>query len=682
MTMRFSLRIHVALRRLLDLLALPVLLILATSLFLQPVHAATEKSVVWNRYDVTLDLRGDGSFHVTERQEIDFIGGPFTGGFADIPLGHIDAIQNLVVSEETDSAVQALTYVPWDEYEGDPGTYSATTTSSEVSVRYGFSRTSNESRVFILEYDVVGALRVYLENDPPNQQIWWTAIGSEVTEVAPVRDATMTIMLPTAISDLSQTIVAGPGGTEPAAHTTDGQTWTWEATDLSDGDSLEVRLQFPPIVNAAEPTWQQQDDAQRKSEEEKDERNAVLNVIFLGIGLLSLALGGVGLYGLWYTRGRDPHAGLVADFIPAPPDDSPPGVADALIDEQAGDREITATLVDLANRGVLTMEESTAPGAFGYGSSTDFKLTLKSTDLPVAPFETELIKSLFGSARKAGETVMLSSVKSRFLSAAPAIKEKLYQELVTRGYFTHSPEATRTRYRTFGQVGAIGIALLGCAIASQINDVPGFFYFLIGVLVLLALGLWLLGGAMPRKTSAGAEAAAKWSAFKKYLDEIEKYEKVEESQKIFEKYLPYATAFGLEHSWVTKFARVGASTPGWYGPVIIGDPFGQGQHRPRRHGRTTWDGPVIGGPGGFPGSGDGGRDDDGSGFPDLQDASDRAGKTLQGSSDSLLDMLNTAGKVFRGFGGGGGGGGWGGGGGFGGGGSSGGSSGGGGRGFS
>jgi hypothetical protein len=48
--------------------------------------AQSDKSVVWNTYDVTLDLRNDGSYHVTERQEIDFQGGPFSGGFADIPL--------------------------------------------------------------------------------------------------------------------------------------------------------------------------------------------------------------------------------------------------------------------------------------------------------------------------------------------------------------------------------------------------------------------------------------------------------------------------------------------------------------------------------------------------------------------------------------------------------------------
>ena len=69
-------------------------------------------------------------------------------------------------------------------------------------------------------------------------------------------------------------------------------------------------------------------------------------------------------------------------------------------------------------------------------------------------------------------------------------------------------------------------------------------------------------------------------------------------------------------------------------------------------------------------------------MPDMQDVSDRTGKGLQGSSDSLMGLLNVAGAVFGAMasGGGGkrGGGGFGG---FSGGGRSGGSSGGGSRGF-
>ena len=72
--------------------------------------AREAKWVVWDRYDVTLDVQTDGTYHVTERQEIDFQGGPFSGGFADIPLGRIDAVRGLIVSEETANGIEAYTF--------------------------------------------------------------------------------------------------------------------------------------------------------------------------------------------------------------------------------------------------------------------------------------------------------------------------------------------------------------------------------------------------------------------------------------------------------------------------------------------------------------------------------------------------------------------------------------------
>ncbi|HEY7033249.1 MAG TPA: DUF2207 domain-containing protein [Thermomicrobiales bacterium] len=645
------------------------------------ISAQESKSVVWNQYDVTLDVQTDGSYHVTERQEIDFRGGPFTGGFANIPLERIDALRGVVVREETADGVKDYTYVQWSDYDEAPGTYTATQTSSQVSIKYGFEPTTNQTRTFILEYDVFGAMRVYPNNTPPNEQIWWTAIASDVTDVAPVQSATTTIILPTAVTDLGPPVmVSGPGDDTPQAHTTDGKTWTWQDSNLTSGDSFEVRLQIPPIINAAPPSWQQRDDEQRQKDEQNNQREALYNVIFLGIGLLTLVGGGAGLYGLWYSRGRDPHTGLVADFLPAPPDDLPPGAAGTLVDERADERDVTATLVDLANRGVLKMDETQSPSVLGFGGSRDFQLTLLQTDPAITAFETELLRSLFGSSLKADQTVKLSNVRSRFTSATPKIKTLLYDELVKRGYFPRSPEATRSRWRKGSTFLLIGLITIGCIAGGAVASIAPLAWFVVVALIVLAVGLVYISTVMPRKTQPGAEAAAKWRAFRKYLDDIEKYEHVAESKQIFDKYLPYAIAFGLENSWVAKFASVGAATPSWYGPVLVGGGFpGQGPYR------RGFGGPIFIPTGGGWASGGGNQGGGGGGgvhVPDLQDVSDSAGRSLQGSSDSLLDMFNTAAKVFSGFGGGGRGGGWGGGGGgFGGGGSHGGSSGGGGRGF-
>jgi hypothetical protein len=212
--------------------------------------------------------------------------------------------------------------------------------------------------------------------------------------------------------------------------------------------------------------------------------------------------------------------------------------------------------------------------------------------------------------------------------------------------------------------------------------------------IFAAIVLMLVGNKvatnMPRKTLKGAEAAAKWKAFKRYLEDIEHRQNIAESQGIFEKYLPYATAFGLEQSWITKFERAGTPMPGWFGgagPVLMpGGGYGRGYRRGPG-------GVIILPGGGFGGSGSSGGQGasgggDGVDIPGMQDLSDSAAGGLQGGSDSLLDMLGTASRVFGGGSGRGGGGSfgsWGGGGGgfggFSGGGGFGGGGGGGGRGF-
>ena len=661
---------------------LALLAAFAVAFFVTPGDARA-KSAVWSNFDVTLTLNQDGSYHVAELQTVDFTGGPFSGGERTISLTRIDSISNVTVSEVSNSGGSRTSYryVPAGSYSENPQTYTWTTTSSQVDVRWGFNQVFSAARVFLVEYDVQGALRVY--TNPPNQQIWWTAVGSDLTSVAPVENATMTIVLPKPVALTDPALMmSGPGGTALSAHTSDGQTWTWKTSNLTSGDSFEVRLQIPPIVNANPPAWQAADDAQRRAQETADQNRAALNVIFLGVGLGILALGGIGLYALWYTRGRDPHVGLVAEFLAAPPDDLPAGAVGVLIDERVDSRDMVASVVDLARRGVIKLDQGTTDPL---GAAHDYTLTLVQPDAPLAPFEKTLLSALFSGKMAANQTVKLSQVSRQFSSVSGQIERQLYQEVVDRGYFNASPEATREHWKHASNV-LLAAVLFGGVIALAIvgADVV-FLWFAIIVAAVLALCLRWLSHSLPQRTAKGAEEAAKWLAFKRYLGDIPKYEKVAESRDIFEKYLAYAIAFGLDEAYASSFLAVGTPLPDWFssmgGPVVIGNFGGYGPYGRRRGG---W----YGGPGGgwiVGGPGPGGQSQGGGGgadIPSLQQASDHAGRGVHSASDSFFDMLDKAAKAFGS--GGGRGGGWGGGGfggGFGGGGSSGGSSGGGGGGF-
>ena len=264
--------------RCVPIVLLVVILAAVTGAFSE--DAGAQRSVRWLRYDVSLDVQSDGTVDVAEYQEIEFSGGPFSGGFAEIPLDRIDSLGNVRISQIVDGGIESYLYVRPAGYEGDPGTYTVVQTASEVVIDYGFESVVSETITILLEYSVNGVIRTYPDAVPPNQQLWWTAISEEVTDIADIDVGTVAIHLPEPV-DRSQ-VIAGSEGVDLQAEIEDDQIWRWTRTDMSSGDDLIVRLQFPPITTASEPSWQERVDQQAVEQEEADQRSALLEHHFPG----------------------------------------------------------------------------------------------------------------------------------------------------------------------------------------------------------------------------------------------------------------------------------------------------------------------------------------------------------------------------------------------------------------
>lgn len=618
-------------------LLIPILWLAAASV--SPDDAAA-KSATFERFDVDLKVLPDGSFAVTETQVVDFTGGPFTQGHRSIPTQRTEGMTDVRVAEIVDGEEIAYTRVDLEDIADAERQYALLEMRDEVLIYWTFEPTYSAERTFVVRYNVLGGLRVYLDEATPNQQVWRTMVGSELTEETPVKASRMTVTLPTAV-DPREVVLESDGNDPniPEQHTTDGRVFTWEKQGFKSGEDFTVRLQFPPIVEGVSaPSWQEEDDAQRAREEASASRDAVIHLMMLAAGLLLVAGGGTGAYGLWYAKGRDPHTGVIADFIPNPPDDLPPGVAGTLVDERANECDIVATLLDLAHRGDVTMTDIGLLGPTKRASGHDYLLELTKVEDGLAPHETRMLKAVYGARLEPGTKRRLSEVAGSVVASYPAFREDLYQELVRRGYFTRSPESTRQNWSKAGKIIAgIGVAggILGALIFDAFALIPGIGLAVLGVVV------WRMAKAMPKKTAAGAEAAAKWTAFKRYLEQIERYENLKESREIFDKYLPYTVAFGIDSSWVAKFARVQTPVPGW---LDTGDLFG-----PRRH--SGWDGGTWVFSGGS-GSNNGGRGGGGIDLPDidlpdLQKTSNRASGAVQSGSSGLMELLKVAGAILE-----------------------------------
>lgn len=509
--------------------------------------SAQVKSFYWERFDVEMVLQENGDIRVTETQTLNFSGAPFTFGFGTIPTGgngNNDNISDIAVSEN------GVAYI--ESGSNAPGTFEVSRSSDEVRIDWYFEPTVGR-RIYEFSYTIEGGVIVGTNEEGSGDQIFWKAIPPDLP--ARVDASTVTIRLPEGVQPQRYTgtdtyLVEGTvNGNTEAVRTSvgkNGRTITYELLQpLYGGDLFEVRVQWPHgILDIPVPDWQQ-----------RQERADVFSLFFVLVGLLLFVVGPVGVIVVWYMNGRDPELTFpVPEYLTEPPGDLPPAVAGTLIDERADMHDIISTLVDLARRGYLTITEEQRNHIFARTDKSDHDLR---------PFEKQFLKDVFrGKAERS-----LNSLRYKFSSRLPKLRKMLYEELEDAELVPQSPQSVRNRYTVFGWLALIGAFSLFFLLPIALGDaIPTLFCIPIP-LGLTGIVLLIAARFMPKKTRKGAEEAAKWEAFKTYLQNIERYANLEDAADIFEKYLGYATAFGIERSWIRKFSKVKTTpVPGWYFP--------------------------------------------------------------------------------------------------------------------
>jgi len=558
--------------------------------FLLPAVAHAEvKTLYWERYDVNITVLLNGDLLIEEQQTIVFTSGSFHYGYRTIPLDKTDGIVNVEVWEGNRPYTRS-------SYEDDY-TFSVDQEGNELVVYWYFPTTSRSTHTFSFRYTVQGGVKI---NPEEGDSIFWKAVPPD--HGFPIRNARVAVHFPAGV-DLGDMVAYG---TEAEAQV-EGDTVTFVATrELPAGQEMEVGVAFGPgLIQAEKPAWQK-----------GEERGDILNLLLGGLGILLVIGGLLGVLLLWYLRGRDPAVGLLAEYLSEPPSNVRPGVAGTLVDERADMQDVIATLVDLARRGYLEMiEGSVSRGLFGVGSGSGFtfRRTGKAWD-GLLPFERTIMEKIFGGRMERS----MGDLKNKFYSAIPKIKKGLYKQTVARKFFRTDPDSVRGRYAGLGVGLLVVTAGFGFLAFTLLVESAGAVICPFIAVGLTAVAVIIVGQAMPVKTRQGAEEAAKWKAFKRYLKDIDRYTKMEEATEQFDRYLPYAIAFGIERSWINKFSAVPSTPiPMWYYPVWMGS------HRTGRGGR-------------IPEGGRGGK------TPSLDGMSKGMATGLAGMSAGLTTMLNTA----------------------------------------
>jgi Predicted membrane protein (DUF2207) C-terminal domain/Predicted membrane protein (DUF2207) N-terminal domain len=292
----------------------------------------------------------------------------------------------------------------------------------------------------------------------------------------------------------------------------------------------------------------------------------------LGLSALLLGLGVLGAAALWLLRGRD--AAKVADGASGParpvlegadgpqfaaPDGIRPGQVGTVVDESADLVDITATLLDLAVRNYLSITELPRENEFG---RMDWTLARRHEGGPeLLPYEKALLDAIFAD----GNEVTVSSLGSALRPRLTAVRENLYADVVTQGWFTQRPDAVRNRWTTAGLVLILAGAVLTVVLAAVSK------FGLVGLAVMLAgVALALAGQEAPARTARGAAVLGRISGLRAYLAGESAADLPEQHRLEFaSRCLPYATVLGLTEKWALEIAATDEDeTPdegiGWY----------------------------------------------------------------------------------------------------------------------
>jgi uncharacterized membrane protein YgcG len=269
------------------------------------------------------------------------------------------------------------------------------------------------------------------------------------------------------------------------------------------------------------------------------------------------------VFGIWRRRGKDPRR-LPVTVRYEPPPGLTPGEAGTLLDNSADLRDVTATLVDLGVRGYLRFEERDDRKLFGLIGKREYllnRLEPPSDAVALAPHERQVFDGVFSGR---SSSVELSDLQNEFYTELPKIRTSIFERLLGRGFYHARPDQVRTRWMVGGVVLGFLLGGAGSAVASRFLMTPVPFIVAAVLVALIVIGF---GSVMPARTDAGARALEQVLGFEEFLRRVE----AEHLKKViighpelFDRYLPFAMAFGVEKKWAKAFEGIYTDPPTWY----------------------------------------------------------------------------------------------------------------------
>lgn len=511
-----------------------IVLLIATFVLLfgfVPNSSAQATSMVLTRRNAIFTIQTDNRIDVHETWDIRFIGGPFDSATYTIPLNRVDTIGawSLRLGDREFSESTSQT-----EY-----TFTVTKAKNERSITWFFPPVSDTTLSFDLFYQLEGALQVYEGGD----QLLWAFIEAE--RAYPIEAAQVTVIFPSDLPQYNILTTSYLDNVEASApERIDERSLVYRHGPFEPGQTWKIRVQVPHgLFPISEARWQ------------------YLERMQSGFNLIALTLAGlIGLGGLlawltlWLRSRRIQPTAVVAEYLSQPPDGIAPALAGLLLDGKVLPRHLIATLVDLTRRNQLWINRS--------GHTIEFQRPSMAQN-GLHTFERQIFEHLFGSSLKAS-----ASVYGGLVWRFTRWRGYLIDEAIKAGYWRHDPEEFKRSWKRRARLASMLLCVLGMAAYYLFlaQYAPQAFWVVIAA---TAVGL-LFGIFSPwsvQRSTKGDDALVRLQAFKRYLINIKRYTELDKANEQFERYLPYAVAFGLEEQWIKTFSEVQIPTPSWFANV-------------------------------------------------------------------------------------------------------------------
>jgi uncharacterized protein (TIGR04222 family) len=497
-------------------------------------------------YEGTVRVNADGTLGVHEAVTYDFGGTP------------TDSVQRVITTREQYDATDDRLYDVSDlTADADQVRVDTSVDSGDTSdtMTVSFAQAQSGEVTVTYDYQVDGTVA----ETPDGLEVRWPVVqGFDL----PIANATVRWNAPNAL--WMSCLAGSPGSSRPCttSQLVDVAAPTMTQVDLKAGGELVGILGLDASANVEPSTdlkarWS----LSRAFTASGPQLAVALAVVLLGV-LAALLL--------WWTRGRDSgHEGKIrvrplldrgdGSLVFAPPSAVRPGQMGTLVDEHADVVDVASTVLDLAVRNYLFIEEQ--PRAqFGRGDWLLRKRNDAGDEL--LPYEREVIEAIFAGS----DNVLVSELEAVLRPRLSDVQALLYDDMVRQGWFGERPDAVRSRWTTAGWVlVAAGVVLTGILAAVTT-------YGLVGLGVILA-GVALAGSGQvaPARTSRGSKVLRELQDYRAYLEagDIDDIP-LAQREELVSRFYPYAVVFGIGDRWAAALAAMDVDdTPDeplyWYG---------------------------------------------------------------------------------------------------------------------